>query len=178
MRMKIIFTVLFTVYFFYQHGQCTPTRTLDDVLTKLSLISSEHEHIMSVLLELTDNLKDKEEKQNKKSDKLTREIIDTLKYVKEKLGFPGTSEMLEGSGATYVRWGRTECPAVNGTVKVYDGFAAGDYFEHIGGPNFCVSRRSPAGESTMTTCLVMHLSMVWNMRLEVLTNLSVYLRRT
>ena len=48
---------------------------------------------------------------------------------------PGTKEMLEGSGATYVRWGRTECPRVNGTVKVYDGYAAGDYYQHAGGPS-------------------------------------------
>ena len=29
--------------------------------------------------------------------------------------------IISGSGATYVRWGRTVCPEVNGTRKVYDG---------------------------------------------------------
>ena len=38
------------------------------------------------------------------------------KYLFQRLYF-----ILTGSGATYVRWGRTICPDVNGTEKVYDG---------------------------------------------------------
>ena len=38
-----------------------------------------------------------------------------------------------GSGTTYVRWGKTACPNITGTEKLYDGFAAGDWYEHGGG---------------------------------------------
>lgn len=35
------------------------------------------------------------------------------------------------SGTTYVRWGRTSCPN-NGTDFVYNGIAAGSYYDHTG----------------------------------------------
>ena len=38
-----------------------------------------------------------------------------------------------GVGSTYVRCGRTTCPNVTGTEMVYEGFAAGDWYEHKGG---------------------------------------------
>ena len=36
-------------------------------------------------------------------------------------------------GVTYVRWGRTTCPSVDGTDTVYDGVTAGSYYDHYGG---------------------------------------------
>ena len=36
-------------------------------------------------------------------------------------------------GVTYVRWGRTTCPSVDGTDTVYDGVTAGSYHNHHGG---------------------------------------------
>ena len=38
-----------------------------------------------------------------------------------------------GSGATYIRWGRTSCPNVNGTKLVYAGRAGGTYHKTRGG---------------------------------------------
>ena len=36
-------------------------------------------------------------------------------------------------GATYIRWGRTTCPNVEGTELVYKGRAAGSHYTHSGG---------------------------------------------
>ena len=44
-------------------------------------------------------------------------------------GAPG----LNGGGLTYVRWGRTSCPTVQGTELVYDGLTAGSWHDHTGG---------------------------------------------
>ena len=38
-------------------------------------------------------------------------------------------------GVTYVRWGRTTCPDIEGTGLVYTGRAAGSYYGHSGGGN-------------------------------------------
>ena len=123
----------------------SPTRTLDNILTKVNLISGEHEHIMKVLQEITDSkLDDKTDTRQQCGEpgKLTEDIAETLKYLKDKLDMADGKGMLEGSGATYVRWGRTDCPAINGTVKVYDGFAGGDWYTHGGGPSelLCLPR--------------------------------------
>ena len=99
-----------------------------DIRTKLSLMSHEHEDIMSLLQTLA------APKTAPKDGQLLHDILQTLKYIKEKLDLPGCKPKLNGSGATYIRWGRTECPDVNGTQKVYDGFAAGDHYTHPGGP--------------------------------------------
>lgn len=123
-------------------GNSNPTRTLDDIMTKLNPISGEHEHIMEVLQELTESkLNDKDKQQCDKSGKLTKDIAATLKYLRDKLDM-ADAKMLEGSGATYVRWGRTACPTINGTIKIYDGFAGGDWYQHHGGPSelLCLPR--------------------------------------
>ena len=44
-------------------------------------------------------------------------------------GAPG----LNGGGVTYIRWGRTTCPTVQGTELVYDGLTAGSWYQHTGG---------------------------------------------
>ena len=44
-------------------------------------------------------------------------------------GPPGPQE----GGSVYTRWGRTVCPSVSGTEKVYDGFSAGTSTGHKGG---------------------------------------------
>ena len=36
-------------------------------------------------------------------------------------------------GVTYIRWGRTSCPTVDGTEDVYNGITAGSYHGHTGG---------------------------------------------
>ena len=132
--------ILFIIIaFFLKPGFCAPAeRSLEELYTKLSLISKEHESIMTTLQQIaTGNtaVTKHESPQCEKSSKLTREIADTLQYLQDKLDMPKTEELLKGSGATYVRWGRKECPTINGTIKVYEGFAAGDHYKHTGGPS-------------------------------------------
>ena len=45
---------------------------------------------------------------------------------------PTTTSMVHG-GVTYIRWGRTSCPTVDGTEYVYDGITAGSLYTHTGG---------------------------------------------
>ena len=55
-------------------------------------------------------------------------------------GLPGP----RSGGATYIRWGRTTCPNVTGTMLVYKGRAAGSHFTYKGGGgNYqCVTEES------------------------------------
>ena len=38
-----------------------------------------------------------------------------------------------GGGTVYIRWGRTTCPSVPGTERVYEGIAAGSLYNQQGG---------------------------------------------
>ena len=38
-----------------------------------------------------------------------------------------------GGGVTYIRWGRTSCPTVDGTEDIYNGITAGSHHGHTGG---------------------------------------------
>ena len=91
-------------------------------------MSQEHEDIMTFLQTLATP------KASQRNEQRLQDIWKTLTHIKEKLDLPDCKPRLKGSGATYIRWGRTECPDVNGTQKVYDGFAAGDHYTHVGGP--------------------------------------------
>ena len=44
-------------------------------------------------------------------------------------GRPGA----DGGGVTYIRWGRTTCPEVEGTEMIYEGIMAGSWYDHPGG---------------------------------------------
>ena len=57
-------------------------------------------------------------------------LLDKTSQDKLKTKYSGPSP---GSGTTYVRWGRTACPNSTDTMKVYEGFAAGDWYQHQGG---------------------------------------------
>ena len=48
------------------------------------------------------------------------------------VGPPGAPR-LAGRGTVYIRWGRTTCPSVPGTELVYEGIAAGSFYNQIGG---------------------------------------------
>ena len=51
-------------------------------------------------------------------------------------GIDNTNIITVGSGdcgVVYVRWGRTVCPDIEGTDRVYRGRAAGSYYSHTGG---------------------------------------------
>lgn len=70
-----------------------------------------------------EELKSRINEQKDKNELLEAKLLDLETSEKRK----------KESGATYVRWGRTECPNVDGTVKIYDGYAAGDHYKHGGG---------------------------------------------
>ena len=49
------------------------------------------------------------------------------------------------AGATYTRWGHTECPDVPGTYEIYNGYTAGSLFsEYGGGANYICLPQVPA----------------------------------
>ena len=43
--------------------------------------------------------------------------------------------ILTAPGVTYVRWGNSSCPDVDGTSRVYEGRAASGVYNHQGGPS-------------------------------------------
>ena len=53
-----------------------------------------------------------------------------------------------GGGGTYIRWGRTSCPETPGTELVYQGRAAGSFYNHKGGgANYlCVTTEPQSGK--------------------------------
>ncbi|CAI8014204.1 hypothetical protein GBAR_LOCUS8916 [Geodia barretti] len=53
-----------------------------------------------------------------------------------------------GGGGTYIRWGRTSCPETPGTELVYQGRAAGSFYDHRGGgANYlCVTMEPQSGK--------------------------------
>jgi hypothetical protein len=57
----------------------------------------------------------------------------TLLLLSGSLAFLSLASAGSTSGVTYVRWGRTTCPA--GAVDVYKGYAAGSYFGEVGSGN-------------------------------------------
>ena len=46
---------------------------------------------------------------------------------------PPTAVTTGGEGVTYISWGRTSCPTVDGTEDVYNGITAGSHYTHTGG---------------------------------------------
>ena len=58
-----------------------------------------------------------------------------------------------GGGVTYIRWGRTSCPAVAGTEEVYNGITAGSYHDHTGGGSnyICMVKEARYPPGAVTT---------------------------
>nr|CAB3262724.1 uncharacterized protein LOC100182309 [Phallusia mammillata] len=47
-------------------------------------------------------------------------------------------------GTTYIRWGRRDCPSKDGTQLVYEGYAAGAHYSHVGaGSDFLCLHSDP-----------------------------------
>ncbi|KAH3706658.1 hypothetical protein DPMN_066046 [Dreissena polymorpha] len=59
---------------------------------------------------------------------------------------------ITSSGSTYVRWGRSTCPTVDGVSRIYEGFAAGtSYAISGGGANYiCLPKVPELATSVMT----------------------------
>ena len=57
---------------------------------------------------------------------------------------PSPCVITVGGGVTYIRWGRTSCPAVDGTEDIYNGITAGSYHGHTGGGSnyICMVRQA------------------------------------
>ena len=80
-------------------------------------------------------------------------------------GPPSTS-----GGTTYVRWGRTVCPDINGTELVYDGLTAGSAYNHGGGANYiCTAKGTDAEYHSEATTRNANsaICMVQNMKSQV-----------
>ena len=45
---------------------------------------------------------------------------------------------------TYIRWGRTTCPEVEGTEMIYEGVMAGSWYHHTGGGanHLCLTKQA------------------------------------
>ena len=56
-------------------------------------------------------------------------------------------------GQTYVRWGNTTCPDVDGTSRVYEGRAASGYYNHNGGASdfICLTSQGKYHSASTTT---------------------------
>lgn len=80
-------------------------------------------------------------------------LEDKILILEEKVEDKADARVPSGTGATYVRWGRTVCPSVYGTVKIYDGFAAGDHYTHGGGgvELLCLPKDPTWGKYSATT---------------------------
>lgn len=113
----------------HQESETNIQAPVSALMNKLNYIGDELAELPEIIGEKFD---DNRQKYGVKTE-LLREIVEALAYLKQKLEMPSVGEMLRGSGSTYVRWGRTVCPEVNGTRKVYDGFAAGGHYSHKGG---------------------------------------------
>lgn len=51
---------------------------------------------------------------------------------------------MSSTGSVYIHWGKTSCPSVPGTTKVYDGYAAGDpWYIQGGGANALCLPKDP-----------------------------------
>ena len=59
-------------------------------------------------------------------------VID-LRYVQPPTTPPPPPVTAVGGGVTYICWGRTSCPTVDGTEDVYNGITAGSHNAHTGG---------------------------------------------
>ncbi|XP_053374035.1 uncharacterized protein LOC123532550 [Mercenaria mercenaria] len=83
-----------------------------------------------VMLEIEQNkLKELMAEMNKLPNILTEESLQnraTVGRVEKRLKEIDAKKSFSGTGNTYVRWGRTECPG-NGTEMVYKGYAASNY---------------------------------------------------
>ena len=57
----------------------------------------------------------------------------------------------KGGGATYIRWGKSSCPNIAGTQKVYSGIAAGSWYSQLGGgANYLCMPKDPEYKSDLT----------------------------
>lgn len=76
---------------------------------------------------------------------------DMIKLLESKLSnYEAQKQDGKESGATYVRWGRTQCPSGKGTVKIYEGFAAGNHYRNTGGgvELLCLPRQPSWGKKS------------------------------
>jgi len=66
---------------------------------------------------------------------------------------PPPPDTTVGGGVTYIRWGRTSCPTVDGTENVYNGITAGSHNTHTGGGSnyICMVKEARYHSGTVTS---------------------------
>ena len=72
---------------------------------------------------------------------------------------PPPTVITGGRGVTYIRWGRTSCPTVNGTEDVYNGITAGSYYTNTGGGSnyICMVREGKYHPGAVTRASGSHI---------------------
>ncbi|XP_045169161.2 uncharacterized protein LOC123531922 [Mercenaria mercenaria] len=93
------------------------------MLHKMVLVETEQNKIKELIGEINIS-QNKLKEESLRSQATLEQIENKLKQIEVKTSFDGT-------GNTYIRWGRTECPG-NGTEMVYKGYAAGGLYSNKG----------------------------------------------
>ena len=55
----------------------------------------------------------------------------------------------QSGGTIYIRWGKSSCPGISGTERVYEGIAAGSYYNEGGGSNYLCLPKFPQYKSDL-----------------------------
>ncbi|WAR16537.1 hypothetical protein MAR_031131 [Mya arenaria] len=106
--------------------QCVSRFDFDyKVLTKFVELETETKRLQNIVTEQGNLIEDLKET----SQELRIRVRDQERSVNALKSASGDYD--DFRGASYVRWGRTSCPA-NGTSLVYEGFAGGSFYTHKG----------------------------------------------
>ena len=55
----------------------------------------------------------------------------------------------QSGGTIYIRWGKSSCPGISGTERVYEGIAAGSFYNEGGGSNYLCLPKVPQYKSDL-----------------------------
>lgn len=94
------------------------------LLQKMLMMEIENNNLKDMVNELKNMIKDEQE--------ATSQVQSTLHGLVNRLQKIETMTSLDGTGSTFIRWGRTQCPG-NGTELVYRGYAGGSHYKNGGG---------------------------------------------
>jgi len=104
--------------------------TLNQVLTEVrSFKSTEALENMNIRLADLEKKLTGQQNENKRLDGELADVNDQLAVIKKEQRRQIGRDQIGGS--TYIRWGRKDCPQ-NGTMKIYNGQAAGGHYTHSG----------------------------------------------
>ncbi|CAH1255311.1 Hypp1509 [Branchiostoma lanceolatum] len=88
-------------------------------------LQASYRQMQQMMVALADQMKAMEGEVEGMRKTMAAYDIDNTKNIRQTVG--------EKGGSVYIRWGRTTCPDVQDTARVYDGIAGGTRFDHSGG---------------------------------------------